>query len=204
MSTEVPKHPTAGHWSACLAAACPVPTICCCRRVLGLCASNARLSGLGNGGSIQESEKRSSVHGTRTRLPSRNQCTDIDSRTFGDHWCPYPRLAGGTAPDSVYNSPPTRSTARTGVSVSMGRLPIKVPFVYVYNGHMGILEWSHSIWNPTDQDLETLSSQMYVMHLTLRSILGGIYHSIHTSGKARIHLSISCIKSSLYSPYGRN
>ena len=86
----------------------------------------------------------------------------------------------------------------------MGRLPIEVPFVYVHNGHMGILEWSRSIRNPTDQDLETLSSQMHVMHLNLRSILGRIYYSTHTSGKARIHLSISWIHSSLYSSHGRS
>ena len=204
MSTEVPEHPTAGHWLARLAASCPVPTICCCCRVLGLCVANARLSSLGNGAPVQESEKRSNVHGTRTRFLSCNQRTGIDPRASGDHWCPYPRLAGGTAPDLVCSSPPVRSTARTGVSVSMGRLPIAVPFVYVHNGHMGILEWSRSIRNPTDQDLETLSSQMHVMHLNLRSILGGIYYSTHTSGKARIHLSISWIHSSLYSSHGRS
>lgn len=204
MSAEVPKHPTAGHWSACLAAACPVPTICCCCRVLGLCVANAHLSSLGNGGPVQESEKRSNVHGTRTRFLSCNQCTGIDPRTSGDHWCPCPRLAGGTAPDFVCSSPPARSTAQTRVSVSMGRLPIRAPFVYVHNGHMGILEWSHSIWNQPDQDLETLSSQLHVMHLNLRSILGRIYHSAHTSGKERIYLSISWTRSSLYSSHGRS
>ena len=204
MSTEVPQHSTAGHWLACLAASCPVPTICCCCRVLGLCVANAHLSSLGNGGSVQESEKRSNVHGTRTRFLSCNQWTGIDPRTSGDQWCPCPRLAGGTAPDFVCSSPPARSTAQTGVSVSMGRLPINAPFVYVHNGHMGILEWSRSIWNQPDQDLETLSSQMHVMHLNLRSILGRIYHSAHTSGKERIHLSISWTRSSLYSSHGRS
>lgn len=196
MSTEVPKHPTAGHWLACLAAACPVPTICCCCRGLGLCVAN--------GAPVQESEKRSNVHGTRTRLLSCDQRTGIALRTFGDHWCSYPRLAGGTALDSDCNSPPTQSTPQMQVSGCMGRLPTKAPFMHVNNGQMGILEWSRSIWNPTDQDLETRSSQMHVMHLSLRSILGRIYRSAHTSGKPRIHLSISCIRSSLYSPYGRN
>lgn len=196
MSTEVPQHRTAGHWSACLAVACPVPTICCCCQGLGLCVAN--------GAPVQESEKRSNVHCTRTRLLSCDQRTGIDLRTFGDRWCSYPRLAGGTALHSDCNSPPTQSTTQMEVSVCVGRLPIRVPFVYVNNGQMGILEWSRSIWNPTDQDLGTLSSQMHVMHLNLRSILGRIYHSTHTSGKARIHLSISWTRSSLYSSHGRS